>query len=487
MTCGRGGGEGVTEDLCYLPAMELGRGYRRRELKPTAVVESVLERIDALTPTINALVTIDPEAVRAAAAEADRAIEDGGSLGPLHGVPVSIKDLTPVKGLRTTYGSKQFEHHVADEDALVVERLRKAGAIILGKTNTPEFGYGGHTFNKVFGVTRNPWNPRMSAGGSTGGGGAAVAAGMGPIAEGSDLGGSLRTPAAFNGIAGLRASPGCVPSYPKVLAFDTLSVSGVMGRTVADVALAMSAIAGPDARAPSSYPLEPASFLRALDRPSLDGLKVAWTPDLNGLVPVDAEVVEAFEKGVAAFERERAKVTRASPDFSGLREAVLATRGLSMVANHADRLGEWRDQMQDGLVWNIEYGLDLKARDIARGEVLRAELFHRVRRFFEFFDLLLLPSQAVLPFPVDQNSPAEVGGKPIEHPIDWFLLPYAVSLVGSPAMSVPCGFSRDRLPVGMQIVAPWRQDAAVIRAAAAFERAAPWNEHVPPTVQQLYG
>ena len=469
-------------DLCFTPATELVRLYRARKVSPLEVMQAVLARIDAVNPLVNAYVTVAREAALGAARRATDVLRRGASLPPLHGVPVSIKDLTATKGIRTTWGSKIFEHHVPSEDALVVERLKVAGAIVVGKTNTPEFGAGGNTFNAVFGATRNPWNLAFTCGGSSGGAAVALATGMGPLAKGPDLGGSLRTPAAFCGVVGFRTTPGLVPVYPRELAWDSLPVSGPMARTVADTALMLSVMAGPDDRAPLSYDVDTRAFPAAVRRPSVRGWRVAWTPDLGGLIPVDAEVARVAAGARRIFRSLGARVTTASPSFAGLNDIVLGTRGLSMAALHADRLVEWRGEMQTGLVWNIEQGLGLTARDIGRAEKLRSALWERVRRFMERYELLVLPTVAVKPFPVEQPYPTELDGKPLENYTQWFFLTYALSVTGLPVISVPAGFTRDGLPVGIQIVGRRRQETAVLTAAAAFEAASPWADRIPPVV-----
>jgi amidase len=471
-------------DLCFTPATALARLFRARKASPLEVMEAVLARIDRVNPALNAYVTLAREPALAAARAATRALRRKAALPPLHGVPVSIKDLTPTKGIRTTWGSKIYADHVPEEDALIVERLKAAGAIVVGKTNTPEFGAGGNTFNAVFGATRNPWNPALTCGGSSGGAAVALATGMGPIAQGSDLGGSLRMPAAFCGVVGFRTTPGLVPVYPRELAWDSLSVSGPMARTVADTALVLSVMAGPDDRAPLSYAVDTREFTRAVRAPSVKGWRVAWTPDLNGLIPVDPEVVRVAEGAVRVFRSLGARVEAACCDFSEVEEIVLATRGVSMVAQHADRLPRWRDQMQKGLVWNVEQGLSLTPQAIARGEKLRTVLWHRVRGFMASRDLLILPTTAVLPFPVEQPYPTEIAGKRLEHYIQWAYLTYGITLTGLPVISVPCGFTGSGLPVGLQIVGRRRQEAAVLRAAAAFEAAAPWAGRIPPAVAE---
>ncbi|HEV8438365.1 MAG TPA: amidase [Methylomirabilota bacterium] len=468
-------------ELCFTPAAELRRLYRARKVSPLEVMEAVLARIDAVNPVLNAYVTLARESAVAAARKATQSLKRQAALSPLHGIPVSIKDLTPTKGIRTTKGSKIFEHHVPDEDALVVERLKAAGAIVVGKTNTPEFGAGGNTFNAVFGATRNPWNPALTCGGSSGGAAVALATGMAPLAQGSDLGGSLRTPAAFCGVVGFRTTPGLVPVHPNDVGWDSLSVSGPMARTVGDTALMLSVIAGPDDRAPLSYDVDTDQFLKAVKAPSIKGWRVAWTPDLNGLIPVDEEVARIAQDATRVFRSLGARIETGCPDFSPVNDIVLATRGLSFVARYARYLPEWKSQMQKGLVWNIEQGLSLTPPQIARGDLLRTELWQRVRAFMETRDLLILPTVAVPPFPVEQPYPTEINGKPLENYTQWFFLTYGITLTGLPAISVPCGFTRGGLPVGLQIVGRRRQEAAVLRAAAAFEAAAPWTDKKPAT------
>jgi amidase len=469
-------------DLCLTPATRLARLYRARTVSPLEVMQAVLGRIDALNPRLNAYVTLDREGALAAARRATAALRRRASLPPLHGVPVSIKDLTPTKGIRTTWGSKVFEHHVPDADALIVQRLKAAGAIVVGKTNTPEFGAGGNTFNAVFGATRNPWNPALTCGGSSGGAAVALATGMGPLAQGSDTGGSLRMPAAFCGVVGFRTTPGLVPHHPRDLAWDSISVTGPMARTVGDTALMLAAVAGPDDRAPLSYAVDTREFLRAVRAPAVRGWRVAWTPDLGGLLPVDAEVARVAEGATRVFRELGARVEAASPDFREVDEIVLATRGLSMVAHHADRLARWRAEMQPGLVWNIEQGLALTPQAIGRGEKLRSALWQRVRAFMETRELLILPTTAVPPFPVEEPYPTAINRKPLDHYIQWAYLTYAITLTGLPAISIPCGLTRSGLPVGLQIVGRRRQDAAVLRAAAAFEAARPWAHLRPPVL-----
>lgn len=466
-------------DLWRLSARDLVRGYQARKFSPLKVTEAVIARIEAVNPRLNALVTVAVESALDVAKRATDRLAAGHWLGVLHGVPVSIKDVVQTRGIRTTWGSRIFADHVPDTDALVVERLKNAGAILLGKTNTPEFAAGAHTFNSLFGPTRNPWNPALSPGGSSGGSAVAVATGMGPLAHGSDLGGSLRTPAAFCGVFGFRGSPGLVPTHPTLLAWDTLAVHGPIARTVEDIALMLSVMAGPDDRDPISYDVDTDAFLKAVSQPSIEGWRIAWTPDLDGLVPVDPEIAKVAEEATEAFRSLGATVETASPDFTGFADIALGLRGVSMVATHADKLPKWKSEMQEGLVWNIEEGLRLGARDIARAHVARSELWHRVRRFMEGYELLVLPATAMRPFPVELPYPREIAGVPLANYTECFFIAYAISLTGLPVMSVPCGFTDDGLPVGLQIVGRRRREVDVLRAAAAFEAATPWSKSRP--------
>jgi amidase len=466
-------------DLCFTPATELVSLIRRRKVSPLEVTKAVLARIERVNPPLNAYCTVAAEQALAAAKRAGATPRRGAGLGALHGVPVSIKDLTLTKGIRTTEGSKIFEHRVPDRDALVVERLKAAGAIVLGKTNTPEFGAGANTFNAVFGPTRNPWNRALTCGGSSGGAAVALATGMGPLAQGSDLGGSLRLPAAFCGVVGFRTSPGLVPVWPATLAWDPWSVHGPMARTVPDTALMLAAIAGPDPRAPLSYPVDTRTLTRAVRAPRIKGLRVAWGGSL-GVTPVDTEVLKVCHAATGVLRQLGAHVDEAHPDFHGLHEIVNVSRGVGMVARHADKLPTWRGLMQENLVKNIDYGLTLTPVDIGRAERMRTELWHRVRDFYTRYDLIVTPTAAVPPFPIEVVYPREINGTPMTHYIEWALLTYAFTVVGLPAISVPCGFTRAGLPVGLQMAGRWRDEVTVLRAAAAFEGAQPWAQRRPP-------
>jgi amidase len=469
-------------DLTFAPAVELLRLYRARKASPLEVMQATLARIDAVNPKVNAVVTLARDAALWEARRATAALKRNATLPPLFGVPVGIKDVTPTRGLRTTHGSKLFEDHVPDEDALVVERLRAAGAIVVGKTNTPEFAFGPNTTNAVFGATRNPWDLGRTAGGSSGGSAAALATGMVPLAEGTDLGGSLRGPASFCGVVGFRTTPGLIPRHPSVLAWDSYSVEGPMARTVTDTALMLSVMAGPDDRAPLSYDVDASELTRAVKGASVRGWRIAWTPDLGGLVLVSQEVRAIVERAMAVFRSLGARVEAACPDVSDIPEIVRLTRGFLMVARHADKLPEHRTVLQAGLVENTEQGLALTPREIAEGELLRTRQWQRVREFLATRDVWLMPTMAVPAFPIEHPHVMEIDGHPVGKAMQRSFLTYMVSVLGLPAISIPCGFTRDGLPVGLQIVGKRRGEAAVLRAAAAFEAAHPWADAIPPVV-----
>jgi amidase len=473
----------IPRDLCFTPAVDLARLYRARRVSPLEVMHAALGRIDAVNPRVNAVVTLVREEALREARRATARLRRGRTLPPLFGVPVGIKDVTPTRGIRTTYGSTLFADHVPGEDALVVARLRAAGAIVIGKTNTPEFAFGPNTTNAVFGATRNPWNLALTAGGSSGGSAAALCTGMCPLAEGTDLGGSLRGPASYCGVIGFRTTPGLIPRVPSTLAWDTYSVEGPMARTVADTALMLSVMAGLDDRSPLSCAVDRRAFVNAVKTPSVKGWRIAWTPDLGGLVTIDREVRAVFERAIGVFRRAGARMAEACPDMSDVPEVVRLTRGLLMVARHADKLPEHRAVLQAGLVENVEQGLALSSRDVARGELLRTALWTRVQAFLAGRDLWITPTMATPPFPVEQPHVQEIDGRPVGKTMQRSYLTYAFSLLGLPAISIPCGFTAQGLPVGLQIVGKRRGEAAVLRAAAAFEAAQPWSAHLPPVVR----
>jgi amidase len=453
---------------------------KEKELSPVEVVEAYLRRIEEVNPLINAYCTVAAEQARAAAKEAEAKLSQNEELGPLHGVPVSIKDLTETAGIRTTFGSRIFENYVPQQDAIVVERLKAAGAIVLGKTNTPEFGAGANTFNAVFGPTGNPWRLNYTPAGSSGGAASALAAGLCPLAGGSDLGGSLRTPASFCGVVGLRPSIGRVPSYPSQMVWDSMGVDGPMARTVEDTALMLSVMAGRDDRVPMSQPADPDEFLVAVREPEIKGWKVAFSPDL-GFAPVEQTVVDICRKAVEVFSVELGcAVEEASPDLHDAPAIFQTLRAYNMVTNLGQHLERWRDQMQKNLVWNVEQGYKLSALDVGKAQQARSALWQRARQFFKKYDLLLVPAAATLPFPFETISPPEIAGRKMENYVEWLGITYGITVAGLPSIVVPVGWSEDGLPVGMQIVGRRLDEASILRAAAAFQQVRPWQQRRPP-------
>ena len=445
------------------------------ELSPVEVIEAALARVQALNPRLNAVVTLNPRAVEEAR-ELERQLQSGAPPGLLAGVPVGIKDVTQVAGLRTTFGSPLYRDHVPGEDALVVQRLRAAGAIVLGKTNTPEFAAGGNTWNDVFGRTRNPWNPERSAGGSTGGGAVGLATGMIALAEGTDLGGSLRIPASFCGVVGLRPSPGLVPTYPTDYVWDTLQVTGPMARSAEDVALMLQAMAGPSPFAPLQQPMAGRDFVAAVRAGPPPHARLAYCADLTG-IGIDPEIETACRTAVLQLERSGARVELIRLDLSAGREAFLALRGLWFVTWMQERL-ERIEEFGVNVRKNTQSGLAGTLRELGAAERVRGELWHRLRECLTRFDYLLTPTMAVPPFPVEQNYPDTVAGQPMRTYIDWLAPTFVLSLTGLPVASVPCGMVAG-LPVGLQIVGPPAGEEAVLALAAEVQAGCPIRYPAP--------
>jgi amidase len=469
----------VSEELCFRPATELAALVRTREVSARELLDAHLDRIDRLNPSLNAIVTLDFEGARAAADAADAALAAGDAVGPLHGLPVAHKDTHATGGMRTTWGSPLHASTVPARDELVVARLRAAGAIRVGKTNVPEFAAGSHTVNPVFGATHNPYRHGLSAGGSSGGAAAALAAGLVPLAEGSDMGGSLRNPAAFCNVVGLRPTPGRVPTWPAPMAWSTLSVQGPLGRTVADVALQLSAVAGPDRRVPIALADDPAGFAAPLPE-SLDGLRVAWAPDLGGRVTVDPEITAVLAPAVAVFESLGAVVEEACPNLDGADEVFGTLRAWLFDAAFSDLARRSPDKLKASIRWNAEQGAKLTGADLARAEQRHTALYERVVGFFDRYDVLLAPTTQVLPFPVEVEYPTEIAGVPQENYLEWMRSCTVISATGCPALSVPGGFTTDGLPVGLQVVAAPRADRLLLEVGHAFEQATRFGERRPP-------
>lgn len=453
-------------ELHYLSATELSRLIRDREVSAAEVMRAHLERIEEVNPRVNAIVTLVAEQAMDAAEAADKA----EPTGPLHGLPVAHKDLADTAGIRTTYGSPLFADHVPDRDDLVVQRLRAAGAITVGKTNTPEFGTGSHTVNEVFGVTRNPYDLTKSAGGSSGGAAVALATGMVPLADGSDMGGSLRNPASFCNVVGLRPTPGRVPSVSEIAAWYTLSVQGPMARSVDDLTLMLSVISGFDPRSPYAirerFAPEPEE--------GVAGLRVAWSPDLGGL-PVDHETAAVTATAPAVFERLGAHVEQVELDLSDAEVAFRTYRAWYYALAYGDL-----DGLGANTAWNVEQGRHVTGEDLARAERARSRLFHRMADFFDTYDVLIAPVSQVPPFPAEEPYVREINGEELPDYLAWMRSAYWISVLHAPAASVPAGFTPSGLPVGVQIVGRPFADARVLRVARAFEQATGHASQRPP-------
>jgi amidase len=466
----------MRDHLADRPATELARMVRAREVSAVEVLEAALDRVNRLNPTINAVVTLNQRAMDDAR-EIDARIARGDAPGALSGLPVGIKDVTPVASLRTTFGSPLYADYVPDDDALVVRRLRDAGAVILGKTNCPEFAAGGNTFNDVFGRTRNPRDPRKSAGGSTGGGAAALATGMIALAEGTDLGGSLRIPASFCGIVGLRPSVGLVPTHPTDWAWDTLQVTGPMARTAEDVALMLQAIAGPSEWSPTAQPSAGRDFVAAVRSGVRRGARVAYCADPAG-IGVDADIENKCRSAALDLRENDLVVEEIDLDLSAARQAFLALRGLWFVTQMFPRLDK-TDRFGVNVGNNVRAGFDVTTRDLAAAEQERGRIWHRFRELFSHFDHIVTPCMSVPPFDVEQNYPDTIAGKKMQTYVDWIAPTFVLSLTGLPVASVPCGVDSGGMPVGLQVVGRPQGEESVLALAGAIQRQHPLP---PPAV-----
>jgi len=452
--------------LCFTGARKLAQMIRGRKVSATEVMRAFIAQVERLNPKLNAMVTFLPEQALKQAKALDR--RKAPAAGALAGLPIAYKDMVPTKGIRTTFGSPIYADHVPSEDHALVERLSAAGAITLGKTNTPEFAAGSQTFNKVFGATPNPYDSAMTCGGSSGGAAVAVACGMLPFADGSDLGASLRNPGNFCNVVGFRPTPGRVPSWPTVDAWASLSVIGPLARTVEDAAFLLSAMSGPDGRSPITLDEPGKALARPLAR-DFRKVRVAWSRDLGGL-PVDTRVTRVLEAQRKVFESLGCIVEESEPDLSDADEAFHVLRALGFVQKYGELLKTERARIKDTVVWNIEEGLKLDGPRIARALNLRTKVYHAMRRFLERYEFLLLPVNQVPPFPVTQPYVTEINGVKLPSYIDWMKTCYYVTVTSHPAISVPAGFTAEGLPVGLQIVGRYRDDFGVLQLAHAFER-----------------
>lgn len=467
----------TTSELCDRPAIELRQEILDGHLSARELLTAHIERIERCNPQVNALVTLDLDAAMEHACRADDMQARGEPLGLLHGLPIVHKDCFLTRGMRTTQGSPLYLNHVPTVSSLLVQREQAAGAITLGKSNIPEFCAGSHTFNTVFGATRNPYDLSRSAGGSSGGAAAALACGMSALADGSDMGGSLRNPASFCNVVGLRPSPGRVPQWPTINPFNTLTVVGPMGRTVGDVALLLAAMAGPDARDPLSIDQDPACFLGSLER-NVAGSRVAFAPTWGGL-PIDPAVLLAMEAQLSVLDDLGTHVTTICPDFSQADEAFQTLRGVAFELAYGELATRHPEAFKSSIHWNIRVGHTASGNTVAMAEKARAALFQHMHDFMQSYDFLVGPVSQVPPFPVEWDYVQSIAGTPMAHYIDWMRSGYYLSVTGHPAISVPCGFTEDGLPVGLQIVGRYREERALLEFAHAFEQTVPYHRRRP--------
>jgi amidase len=458
------------DEICFMRAVDMVEAIRTRKLSAREVMQAHLRQIHRVNAKVNAVVTlVEEEQLMAQAAAADEALAQGKWLGPLHGLPVAVKDLHETKGIRTTFGSPLHSNNVPNFDCRVVQREKEAGAIILGKTNVPEFGLGSQTFNPVFGATRNPYDTTKTCGGSTGGGVVTVACGMAPLADGSDMGGSLRNPPNFCNMVGIRTSPGRVPNVPANLGWFTFSVPGPVARNVTDCAYFLSVLAGYDQHSPISIEQPGAPFAQPLGTRSFKGTKVAMFKDMG--LPWEPEVKTAVQAQRRVFESLGCIVEDAEPDFSGANEAFLAWRHWSTELSFGDLLTTHGDQLNEYIHWHVEEGRKLTGPYLSRVEAKRTELYQRLCNFKGEYEFFILPVNQVLPFDVNTHYPREIAGVKMENYIAWMKSAYYISAAGNPAMSVPCAFSANGLPIGMQIVGRHHDDWGVLQLGYAFEQA----------------
>lgn len=465
--------------LCFASARDLAQQIRSRRLSARELMTASLAQIARLNPALNAIVAkLDDTACLALADQADREIASGGPIGPLHGLPTAFKDLEPAVGFPQSKGSPIHRHLMPEADSVLVERMRRAGAVPIGKTNVPEFGMGSQTYNRVYGTTVNPYDRTKTAGGSSGGAAVALAAGMLPIADGGDLGGSLRNPANFNNIVALRPSVGLVPVAPTPMPFVGVSTKGAMARSVSDVAFGLSVLAGADIRDPQSFASDPAAFAGPLER-DWRGVKIAWSLDLGGL-PVDRRVRKVLEAQRRTFEDLGCIVEDACPEFGNVNEIFLTLRTWQSWSIYKDLLAEHRAQIKPEALWDIESGAKLTGEQVGRALIEQGQLLDRMRTFQEKYEFLICAVNQVLPFEASEPWPKSIDGVTMENYVDWMKTAYWISTTCRPALSVPAGFSDEGLPVGVQIVGRYRDDLNVLKLGHAFEQATGVGKRRPP-------
>ena len=477
-------GAGKAAGPMQMDAVDLAVALHKRKISAREVMGACLDQIERLNPKVNAIVALrDRDELLADALAADERTVRGERVGPLHGFPFAVKDLQPTKGIRTTFGSPIFKDFVPDFDSIMVERLRKAGAILIGKTNAPEFGLGSQTYNNVYGATRNAYDQSRTSGGSSGGAAVALALHMVPLADGSDYGGSLRNPAGWNNVYGFRTSYGRVPSATPDIFLPSMGVAGPMARTVTDLAFLLSIQSGYDARAPLSIPEDPAAFAGPLKR-DVKGLKIAWGGDFGGYLPFEPGVLETCRGALKTFEALGCVVEEAVPDYP-VDKVWNAWRVLRAWQEGSGLLTHYQDPAKRALlkpeaIFEVESGLKLSAYDISKAEAVRAEWYQAARRFFERYDYFVLPTAQLFPFDVDLHWPGEIAGKPMETYHEWMKVVLPITMTGCPALAVPAGFGEQGLPIGVQIVGPNHGELACLQLAYAYDQATGWPKKRPP-------
>lgn len=464
--------------LNLLSVSELSAKLQSREISAREVLDAHLVQIERINAKVNAIVTLDGEGAYRQANAIDARRMKGEALGPLAGLPIACKDMERVKGMRTTFGSPIYKDFVPDQDTLMVERFRRHGLIIIGKTNTPEFALGSQTFNNVFGKTLNPWDLSRTCGGSSGGAAVAVATRMLPFADGSDLGASLRNPANFCNAVGVRPTPGRVPVWPAIDLWNNTAVHGAIARTAQDAAALLYAQAGGDRRVPNSIWEDPGQFLRPLNR-DFKGVRLAYSPTLGGL-PVEHAVRTCFDAGVRHFEALGCIIEEAEPDLHEADACFDVLRAFLMAQLYAPLLERHRDQIKDTAIWNIERGLALSSAQIVGAMGQHTRVFESMRAFMERYEFLLAPVNQVLPFPVDQPYVTEINGQKLDNYVDWMKSCYLITVTAHPALSVPIGFADGGLPVGVQIIGRYRDELGILQLAHALEQQHPLWKKLPP-------
>jgi len=456
-------------NLTDLTAKEARQRIGSKEISPVELLEACVERIEAVDPAVNAICERDFDRARVQAVEAERTVLRGDDLPTLHGLPVAVKDLDETDGLRTTYGSPQFKDFVPDHDSVMVGRVKNAGGIVFCKSNTPEFGAGANTRNPVWGATGNPFNPDLNAGGSSGGSAAALACGMTPLATGSDMGGSLRIPAAYCGVSGFRPTPGLVPTMKRNLGWSPLSVSGPMGRNIEDICMLLAEQAADDPRDPLATAVDP-MMLQSQQPVDLGGLRVAWTTDF-GFAKIDNAYAETFKKKVAAIKGYFNECSEATPDLGDADGIFGVLRALSFVASHKETYERDKSLLGPNVLANYEQGAAMSLADVAKADVEHTNLYRRTEHFFQEFDLLIGPTVPISPFPWSTWYLEEMNGEPLETYYSWLAPTYGITLTTCPAATIPCGLDEKGMPFGLQIVGAAKDDAFVLGAAHALEQA----------------